>query len=872
MTLQSPNLDDRTYDDLVQSAHDQIKALCPEWTDFGPSDPGRTLVETFAFLTEVLIWRVNRLPEKAYVEFLNSMGVVMGPPAAASTILTFTRTDTAKPMILPTGTVIGASKAGGRGEAITFNTLGPARFEAGVESVQVRAANATLVEGELLGKSDGQPGQTFHVSKGPILAPLGVPMDLTIGVETPRDQVPTGAEAIEYEDAVYVLWSETKAFSESDKGKLVFTADRIRGQIRFAPAARLAKTPDDTGLSQAASLLAAVPPNGRRIRAWYRTGGGERGNVVANTLTKIDAMPGMAVTNPDTATGGRDAETLANALTRGPRDVASRGRAVTAQDYEALAERQSHVSRARAHARADIWKHADKGSVEVVLAPHLPVSKQQELLTRDILESACTDLGLKDANEALQAQRPLGARCDARWVQFKPVRIRVRAALRPYENATEVSARLQKALNEMISPFPDAKTGRGAWTFGEPLRSWHINDVARREPAIEYLEDPIIETPEAPDDVCSAITADHSQKGVWYAGSEDKIYRSLNDGDGWELAAHFPDETVRRVATPAAWHGVPEMLGLVAVITRTKKGNNFYISRDCGDSWQLVLRFEEGISVDDLDFLMRDDGPTVLFAAEDGLREFTLDRDKNWRRITIDSKMQDRRVWALTVARNPVGSASRYTVFAAGDGRGLFYSATDGMPGSFIPIGPAGMEDQLFRALETHEFGGQARVWAGVRVAQGVKGKGCFEYRVTGRTDDAPRVRPYPKGWNGESCRGIAFMEDKVLVATHRGGVQMISLTDPDPEWRRSDVNCGLPQRRLDLLQPINVIAATDTKAMICPGQEEDGQGGGVYRTDDGASFARCSNREHVGFVTLPPNWLFCCAGEHVIDEVRHER
>lgn len=867
--LVTPNLDDRTYDDLVAGAEERVRQLCPEWTDFGPADPGRTLVETFAFLTEVLIWRANRLPEAAYIEFLARMGVRMGPPAAASTRIAISRDDAAADLLLPAGTVIGADRGGAKGEAVEFRTLAPLRLAAGETSGEVRAAHAELVAGELLGLSDGTAGQAYKVAQTPILAPLGAPLDLAIGIETPRDEVAAGVAAIEVDGAVYVLWSEVAAFDAGTEGKPVFVADRITGIIRFAPEARLMEGAGGAaGPAAQARALAAIPPAARRIRAWYRVGGGEAGNVVPHALTKIE-RDGVAATNPAAAAGGRAAETLANALVRGPRDIASRGRAVTAQDYEALATSRAPVARARAHAMAETWAHADRGTVEVVLTPHLPQNHRLGPPTRAVLEEACTDLGRSEVQEHLDQHRPLGGKCKARWVRFKPVRIRVRAALRPYENAVEVADRLRKALDEMLSPLGSDE--RDGWAFGEPLRSWHINDVARREPAIVYLEDPIIETPEAPDDVCAAIAPDRTQEGVWYAGCGDAVYRSVNNGDGWELAHAFEGETVRLVETPADWHGAPEMRGLVAAITESAAGGSFYVSRDCGDSWELMLRFEAGIGVNDLDFLMREDGPTILFAARDGFREFTLGRDKTWRRILVNPDTPDMQVWALTVARNPVGSAQRYTVFLSGDDKGLFYSAEDGLPGTFIPIGPAGMEKGLLRILRTHEFGGQARVWAGVRVSRGVEGQGCFEYRVTGKAGDAPRVRPYPKGWNGESCRGIAFKGDMVLVATHRAGVQTLSLTDPDPQWRPSDVNCGLPQRSLDLLQPINVLASNESRAMAGPGLEDGGIGGGLYRTEDGQTFARTSSRTHVGSVTLPSNWLFCSAGAHEIEEVGDE-
>jgi len=75
MTLPVPNLDDRTFGDLVEEALERAGRFCPEWTDRTVHDPGVALIEVFAHLTEVLLYRLNRLPEKAFVEFLNLLGV-----------------------------------------------------------------------------------------------------------------------------------------------------------------------------------------------------------------------------------------------------------------------------------------------------------------------------------------------------------------------------------------------------------------------------------------------------------------------------------------------------------------------------------------------------------------------------------------------------------------------------------------------------------------------------------------------------------------------------------------------------------------------------------------------------------------------------
>lgn len=70
MPLQLPNLDDRTYSDLVQEALTLIPANAPQWTNYNPSDPGITLVELLAYLTEMLIYRANRVPSANVDKFL----------------------------------------------------------------------------------------------------------------------------------------------------------------------------------------------------------------------------------------------------------------------------------------------------------------------------------------------------------------------------------------------------------------------------------------------------------------------------------------------------------------------------------------------------------------------------------------------------------------------------------------------------------------------------------------------------------------------------------------------------------------------------------------------------------------------------------
>ena len=71
MNLPLPNLDDHSYDDLVQEAIALIPLEYPEWTDHNPTDTGIILIELFAWLTEMTLYQVNQVPDQNYASFLS---------------------------------------------------------------------------------------------------------------------------------------------------------------------------------------------------------------------------------------------------------------------------------------------------------------------------------------------------------------------------------------------------------------------------------------------------------------------------------------------------------------------------------------------------------------------------------------------------------------------------------------------------------------------------------------------------------------------------------------------------------------------------------------------------------------------------------
>ena len=89
MPLPTPNLDDRKFQEILDEARRLIPKYCPKWTDHNVSDPGITLLELFAWMTESLLYRVNQVPDKIYVQFLEMIGLKLTPPRPAHAAMTF---------------------------------------------------------------------------------------------------------------------------------------------------------------------------------------------------------------------------------------------------------------------------------------------------------------------------------------------------------------------------------------------------------------------------------------------------------------------------------------------------------------------------------------------------------------------------------------------------------------------------------------------------------------------------------------------------------------------------------------------------------------------------------------------------------------
>lgn len=100
--LPLPNLDDRTFEQLVKEARRAIPKLLPEWTDENAHDPGITMVEMLSWLTEMQQYYLNRITAHHERKFLKLLGVRQRPAESATADVTFSGVD--ERIVLPKGT------------------------------------------------------------------------------------------------------------------------------------------------------------------------------------------------------------------------------------------------------------------------------------------------------------------------------------------------------------------------------------------------------------------------------------------------------------------------------------------------------------------------------------------------------------------------------------------------------------------------------------------------------------------------------------------------------------------------------------------------------------------------------------------------
>jgi hypothetical protein len=169
MPLLLPNLDDRTWADLVAESTALIPVYGPEWTDQNYSDPGVTIVELLAWVAEMDIYRLNQITDRERLKVLSLVGISPRAPRPAYAVVNFSL-KSGGTATLPAGLEFAAKAPSGN--PVRFRTLHSLALAPGsLESLQYKDASGfqNLTPSWVRGKpvspfgSAPQPGAEFYL-------------------------------------------------------------------------------------------------------------------------------------------------------------------------------------------------------------------------------------------------------------------------------------------------------------------------------------------------------------------------------------------------------------------------------------------------------------------------------------------------------------------------------------------------------------------------------------------------------------------------------------------------------------------------------------------------------------------------------------
>lgn len=334
----------RDYTALRADLIDLIPYYAPLWTNRDPADFGMTILETFAYMGDILNYYIDKSANEAFIstasqrenvlQLAKLLGYKPTEPTAATCTVTFSNSS-ASNITVPALTRVATSAVSNASTTqIIFETDAAVVVPAGSTSTTVTATQGITVSGEIVGESNGTVNQSFELSQSSV---INGSISVVVGGSN-YTQVPYLIDYNGY-DPVF------STYTNGDGVTFIVFGDGISGRI---------------------------PPNTAQIVATYRVGGGAAGNVAVNTLKYITnfSASGLTVLNkyisasiPGSASGGADQESTDSIRISAPASIKTLNRAVSLADYASLVVQVAGV--AKATAIADVYT-----SVTVFFAPY----------------------------------------------------------------------------------------------------------------------------------------------------------------------------------------------------------------------------------------------------------------------------------------------------------------------------------------------------------------------------------------------------------------------------------------------------------------------------------------------------------------------
>jgi baseplate J-like protein len=418
---------------FLQSMRALIPAKLPEWTEYeSEADFGNVLLELFAHMGDILSYYQDRVANESFLgtaqerrsvsQHLRLIGYTLSTAAPASATLTLSVPPEVTDVTIRRGDAF-ASTGQRDKPSVRFEYTREQLLKINFAAIPVDPATnrklfvgvpveeGRLIKEEILGTSPGTPNQRYKLTHAKmILRSLGQ------GQKVNRDIILT-TELGQTKDE----WVLRESLAFSREGQKDFTIDvdeDDRATVMFGDGA-----------------LGAIPATGSIIKVSYRVGGGPQGNVLPETIqTIIDAtelvLLGAEVTNPGAATGGAERESIEHAVSHAPQVFRSLKRAVTAQDYEALALDFKGVGKVLAEGTS--WN-----VVTLFVAPagggHVS----------DVLEA--------NLLAYFEDKRPISTIIEIEDVDYVPIYVTAEVGVKGYYNRDDVKEHVQQAVSKLLA-------------------------------------------------------------------------------------------------------------------------------------------------------------------------------------------------------------------------------------------------------------------------------------------------------------------------------------------------------------------------------------------------------------------------------------
>lgn len=312
----------KDYESLRRELLARVPQLTDRWTDFNASDLGVVLLELFCGIGDMLAYYLDAQAAEAFlptarqrqnvINLCKLISYRLDTPVAATTTLRFAlAAPLDEDLTIPAGTACRARLEDGD---VAFETALDAVIPRGRTEVDVDARQGRRKSESFTG--NGEPGQRL------VLA---------------GKRIAQGSIRVRIQERE---WTEVAHFQESDAGSLHFQTET--------------DALDETTIVFGDGVHGAVPPPGEPVEVEYLETLGAAGNLGPNLVTEVldavyldGAQVALSVTNPAPATNGADRETLEHARRQAPAELRSLWKAVTKEDYKALAEGFPGVAKAQ---------------------------------------------------------------------------------------------------------------------------------------------------------------------------------------------------------------------------------------------------------------------------------------------------------------------------------------------------------------------------------------------------------------------------------------------------------------------------------------------------------------------------------------------